>query len=49
MSEVNEVKPISYYDCSAALLKMWIDNVITDAEYYRIIAKLNKKYGIEDK
>ena len=49
MSDVREDNPITYYDCSSALLKMWMDNVITDTEYYRIIAKLNKKHSIEDK
>ena len=43
MSDVQEQKPMSYSDCSAALLQMWIDNVLTDNEYYRIIDKLNKK------
>lgn len=43
MSDVkDDVKPISYQDCSDALLKMWIENVLTDGEYYRIIEKLNK-------
>lgn len=36
-----EPKPISYMDCSDALLKMWIDNVLTDGEYNRIMDKLN--------
>ena len=32
---------IGYWECSNALLKMWIDNVLTDGEYYRIADKLN--------
>ena len=48
MSDVKEAKPMSYADCSAALLQMWIDNILTDAEYYRLIAKLNKKHELED-
>lgn len=36
-----EVKPIDYRDCSCALLKMWIENVLTDSEYRRIHGKLN--------
>ena len=36
-----EVKPIDYRDCANAMLKMWIDNVVTDGEYYRIMDKLN--------
>ena len=38
------VKPISYLDCSNAMLKMWMDNVVTDGEYDRIMDKLNKKH-----
>ena len=37
-----DVKPISYLDCSNAMLKMWMDNILTDGEYYRIMDKLNK-------
>ena len=44
LKEQEEVKPISYYDCSSAMLKMWIDNVLTDGEYNRIMDKLNAKY-----
>ena len=36
-----EVKPIDDRDCSCALLKMWIENVLTDSEYSRIQGKLN--------
>lgn len=36
-----EPKPISYMNCSNAMLKMWIDNVLTDGEYNRIMDKLN--------
>lgn len=35
------VKPISYQDCANAMLMMWIDKVLTDGEYYRIMNKLN--------
>lgn len=38
--EALEPKEISYQDCSNALLKMWMDNVLTDGEYYRIIDRL---------
>ena len=37
-------KPISYIDCANAMLKMWIDNILTDGEYYRIMDKLNSKH-----
>ena len=40
-----EPHEIGYYDCSNALLKMWMDNVLTDREYYRIADKLNEKWG----
>ena len=36
-----EVKPIDYRDCANAMLKMWMDNVVTDGEYSRIMDKLN--------
>lgn len=36
-----EVKPIDYQDCANAMLKMWMDNVVTDGEYNRIMDKLN--------
>lgn len=36
-----EIKPIEYRDCANAMLKMWMDNVLTDGEYNRIMDKLN--------
>ena len=36
-----ETKPISYMECANALLRMWLDNVLTDGEYNRIMDKLN--------
>jgi hypothetical protein len=36
-----QINPASYMDCARALLTMWIDNIITDSEYNRIINKLN--------
>ena len=35
---------ITYKDCSDAMLKMWIENVLTDGEYNRIMDKLNEWY-----
>lgn len=32
---------ITYPVCAAAMLKMWIDDVLTDDEYNRIMDKLN--------
>ena len=43
--ESSEPHEIGYDDCSNALLKMWMDNVLTDGDYYRIADKLNKKWG----
>ena len=40
-----EVKEIGYSECANAMLKMWIDNVLTDGEYFRIMDKLNKKWS----
>ena len=34
-------EPIGYQECANALLKMWMDEVLTDEEYSKIIAKLN--------
>lgn len=41
----SEPRPISYLDCSNAMLKMWMDNVLTDGEYNRIMDKLNAKHA----
>lgn len=40
-----EPHEIGYDDCANALLKMWMDDVLTDGEYYRIANKLNVKWG----
>ena len=37
-----EVKKISYTDCANAMLMMWMDEVLTDGEYNRIMDKLNE-------
>lgn len=36
-----EVKEISYTDCAKAMMKMWVDDVLTYGEYSRIMDKLN--------
>lgn len=36
-----ECKPVEYADCANAMMKMWIDNIVTDGEYSRIMDKLN--------
>lgn len=40
----SEPHEIGYDDCANALLKMWMDNVMTDRDYYRIADKLNKRW-----
>ena len=35
---------IKYSDCADALLKLWIEDIITDGEYNRIMDRLNKAY-----
>lgn len=43
-----EIKPIEYRDCANAMLRMWMDNVVTDGEYNRIMGKLNAHWGMEN-
>ena len=40
-SAQSEQHEIGYSECANAMLKMWIDNVLTDGEYNRIMDKLN--------
>lgn len=35
---------IQYSDCADALLKLWMENIITDGEYNRIMDRLNKAH-----
>ena len=35
---------IGYGQCANTMLKMWMDNVVTDGEYNRIMDRLNKLY-----
>lgn len=44
---MDECNPISYVDCANALLKMWMENIMTDGEYNRIMDKLNKAHEEE--
>jgi hypothetical protein len=43
-----EIKPIEYLDCANAMLKMWMDNVVTDGEYNRIMDKLYAHWGMKN-
>lgn len=36
-----EVKQIGYQECADAMLKMWMDDILTDGEYNKIMDKLN--------
>jgi CHASE3 domain sensor protein len=40
-----EQHEIGYSECANAMLKMWIDNVLTDREYNRIMDKLNAHWA----
>lgn len=41
---MDEGKPISYVDCANVLLKLWMENILTDSEYHRISDKLEKAH-----
>ena len=43
-SNMENVKPIDYRDCANAMMKMWMENVLTDSEYNLIMDKLNKAH-----
>lgn len=40
-----EVKEIGYAECTNAMLKMWINNVLTDGEYNCIMDRLNAHHN----
>ena len=48
ISRQPEIKPIEYLDCANAMLKMWMDNVVTDGEYNRIMDKLNAHWRMKN-
>ena len=37
-----------YSELSTGLLKLWIENLLTDGEYYKIIDRLNERYLVEN-
>ena len=43
-----EIKPIDYQDCANAMLRMWMDKVVTDGEYNRIMDKLSAFWRTSD-
>lgn len=42
--EINALtpEPIDYQMCADAMMKMWIEKIITDAEYNKIMDRLNE-------
>lgn len=40
MECAERTKPVDYKQCVDAMLMMWMENVVTDAEYNRIMDKL---------
>ena len=44
-SAQQEAKEIGYAECANAMLKMWIDNVLTDGEYNRVMDRLNAHHN----
>lgn len=38
---------ITYRQCADVLLKLWIDDILTDSQYYKIIDKLNEQHKKE--
>lgn len=39
---ISETRPYSYEYCVNAMLVMWMEDVLTDKQYYAIMEKLNK-------
>ena len=47
MKYLEKQESINYADCANALLKLWMENVLTDSEYHRISDKLEKAHNKE--
>ena len=41
---IEKVKTLGYLSCSDAMLKMWMESILTDAEYGKIMKKLNTAF-----
>lgn len=39
-----EDKTITYQECADSLLYLWMENIITDGEYNKIMDKLNNAH-----
>ena len=37
--------PVDYQQCADSMLKMWIEEILTDGEYNRIMDRLNKAHA----
>ena len=46
--QAQKEQPIGYRECADAMLMMWMDNVVTDSEYNKIMDRLNKQYSTGD-
>lgn len=40
-----DVQTIDYQVCSDAMLRMWMEDVLTDGEYNKVMGKLNMAHG----
>lgn len=36
--------PVDYQQCADSMLKMWMEEILKDAEYNRIMDRLNKAH-----
>ena len=43
-----EPKELEYVNCASAMVRMWLDNVVSDYEYYRIMDRLSRKWKQQD-
>lgn len=41
---MEDTKPIDYTDCANAMLELWMENILTDGEYNKIMDKLNEAH-----
>ena len=46
--EALKPKPVSYQDCADAIMMMWMEKIITDSQYNKIMGRLNKWRWSED-
>ncbi len=46
---ISEARPYSYEYCVNAMLVMWMEDILTDKQYYTIMDKLNKSVEWDEK